>query len=61
MKLSLENFEERFTHHPFATTDSLEYGKLGLLSKLITQWTEKYGINTETVVSHILHAFFYHY
>ena len=59
MKLSLEIFEERFTHHPFATTDSLEYGKLGLLSKLITQWTEKYGINTETVVSHILHAFFY--
>ena len=57
IKLSLENFEEWFTHHPFATTDSLEYHKLGLFSELITQWTEKYGINTETVVSHILHAF----
>ena len=49
MKKSLADFENQFTHHPFAKPDSLEYRKLQYLSQLITQWTEKNGINAETL------------
>lgn len=59
MKNSLANFQNLFTHHPFAKTDSLEYHKLRYLSRLIAQWTEKNGINVETanVASRILQIF----
>jgi hypothetical protein len=49
MEKSLANFEKQFTDHPFTKADSLEYRKLQYLSQLITQWTEKNGINAETL------------
>ena len=64
LKISLEKFEETFTHHTFATTNSLEYERLKLLSDLITQWTETYGITPHgdvDTVSQILPAFFIYY
>jgi len=59
MKTSLTKFQTRFTHHPFAMADSLEYDKLKHLSWLITQWKEKNGINVEiaNVASYVLQAF----
>lgn len=61
LKNSLADFENRFAHHPFATAGSLEYRKLEFLSQLISQWTEKNGINAETtgMASCIFYAFFY--
>lgn len=57
LKNCLANFENQFTHHPFAIADSLEYHKLQFLSQLIAQWTEQNGMNagTTNMASSILH------
>jgi hypothetical protein len=54
MKNALEDFEKRFTDHPFAKANSLEYSKLKFLSELSTQWTEKNGINVGMAYLHLL-------
>lgn len=48
MKKALLIFENLFILHPFSTVNSLEYDKLQFLSQLISEWTEKIGINAAT-------------
>lgn len=55
LKNSLVNFENRFTHHPFAMVDSLEYRKLQFLSELTSQWLQMNNMNE---ASRFLHVFF---
>jgi len=42
---ALATFKNRFSSHPFATSDSLSYRKLQLLSELIQKWTTLFGVD----------------